>query len=195
MPGDHPHESSATAGSQPQCGAGLGCVLAVLFGALGAIAGVLCYLAMAIAIETYVVPSLRAPDAPVLSYGAVAVLVIAPLMGALGALLAVAMFLIWIRIPHAAIILCVISSLGGLMIAGGLWSYDLNHYGSDPSALPLYVPVAILCLLLLLIAMIVGVSCACRGPALKEIVTPTKSVGGERVTATMGEKEKGKEKG
>jgi hypothetical protein len=161
MSGDNPRESSKVAGSEPEYSAesncrGPACIYAASLAAVGAIAGVLCYLASAIAIETGILPSLRVPGAPVLSYGAMAVLVIAPLMGTLGASLAVVLFLIWIRKRLAAAALCVVASLGGLMVVGGLWSSDLNRYGDDPSAIVLYVPVAVLCLFLLLVAVVVG---------------------------------------
>jgi hypothetical protein len=121
---------------------------------VGAIVAVFCYWMMAVGIELGIMPSLRVAGAPVLSYGAEAGLIITPIFGAMGASVGIALYLRRIRRQLAAIVVLIGSSIGGLTVLGGLWSADYSRYGLDPSAVVLYLPGSLFCLLLFLLAVI-----------------------------------------
>jgi len=159
MSGNDPYASSTGAGSKPEFGAkpkcGVPhCFLAVMYAAVGAFVAVLCYWATVLAIEIIVMPSIRVPGAPVVSYGAALVLVVTPLIGAQGASLGVAIYLTRIQKRLAAIAVCVGSSIGGFALVGSLWLDDLNRYGLEASAIVLYVPETLFSLFLFLMAII-----------------------------------------
>jgi hypothetical protein len=160
MAESNPYESPKAASLYPEFGARPKCQVmdysvATQFAVISAFTTGLFYVAIALVIENSVLPSLRTPGEPVLSYGAMAI-VILPLMGVLGAFLGVAIYLIRIRKWLAAIAICVMGSLGGLALMGSLWLDQMNRYGLDVSAIVLYVPGIIFSLLLFVVGIIVG---------------------------------------
>jgi hypothetical protein len=145
--------SQKALGTRPKCGIPHG-FLAAMYATVGAFVAVLCYWAMVLVMEIGVMPSLRAPGALVVSYGAALVLVVTPLIGAQGASLAIALYLTRTRKRLAAIAVCVGSSVAGLALVGSLWLDDVNRYGMEASAIVLYVPGALFSLFLFLVAIV-----------------------------------------
>jgi hypothetical protein len=129
------------------------CLLISLYAASAAFMAVLCYWAVVLALEIWVMPSLRVPGAPTLSYGAALVLVVTPLVAVQGASFGVAAYLARARKRLAAIMVCVAGSIGGFALLGCLWLGDLNRYGLEPSAIVLCLPGALFSLFAFSVAM------------------------------------------
>ncbi len=115
--------------------------LPVAIGAnLGGLLGILFYVLAATVLESYVAPRFIAPDAPRLSYGMQAALVMTPLAGMYGVAIGAGLALCLSRNRQWGASVILLATLLISAIVGTLWQSSVARYGRDISELILYAP-------------------------------------------------------